>query len=148
MKSSLSDAAGNVIRTAVAKEYEWILSEEGAYGSWISGLWGEYEELHTFQETKEAFFVLIERLLQNGHIVFFPPQAFFLDGKFNTPTRSCVGRDDVWDVSDQELLEYIRTHFPETATTADSPEITDFWYSDYCPRVGWIDKANGCIIAS
>ena len=47
-----------------------------AFGQWVSGLFAAvcgWNPNSTFQEQKEAFFMLLEKMLKNGKVMFIVP---------------------------------------------------------------------------
>ena len=125
---------------------------EASFGCWINALWGfvaVYNEEFEFIEQKEAFFILLRRLLSEGRVVLFPPIALSNeDGRPSTPCRSYGGFKYVWAISPAEMIGYLRAHWPQEASDANDGALNAYWYSEQCPQIGWIDKETGEIVAS
>jgi hypothetical protein len=130
------------ILAAINAEYAEICSYNGAFGRWIIGLWGWFPEL-TIDEQKEAFLILLKRLLDEGKAVLFLPYG--VEPKW----RSQAGRDDIWDIPHEEMIEFIRRNWPENVKDIHDSDLNIFWYStDLCPCIGWVDQETGKIVAS
>lgn len=129
------------MRAIVNSEYESICSIEGAFGRWLIGLWGEYEGLETFSEQKEAFFYLLERLLRDGKAKFVKPDADVYH-RYDTVTRQQIlpprtinDPETHWNAPVEEILDYLRQHWPQAATHKDDLELNAYFYR--MPAIIW-----------
>lgn len=50
----------------------------------------------------------------------------------------------IWDISSNEAIEYIRNHMPLDPDYFDD-DTSMYWFGDYCPRIGWVDRETGKI---
>jgi len=118
---------------------------DGAFGQWINGLWGWHTDL-SYTDQKDAFFFLLEKLLEDEIIVVFPPEELLKDP--STPLKSVFQHDNVWDVDAATVVEYVRDHWPPEVEDETDEKLVYFWYSDFCPRIAWVDKVVGRLVAS
>ena len=130
----------NDIKNLVDKEYNYIKSNDGAFGRWIVGLWGWFPNL-TYQDQKEAFFYLIKRLLDEGLVYFEEPA----DADFG---EKVVYNVNVWAAPHDEIIQYFRDHWPADVVDARDEKLNGFWYDIYCPRILWFDKEENVLIGS
>ena len=121
--------------------------DDGVFGYWISALWSWFPEL-SFDEQKEAFLLLLSRLLDDGKVVLFVPAKLSPD--LSIPRLEWQGWDgiDIWGIPHEEQIAHIRTHWPADAAGVEDSIMTDFWYDGICPWIGWVHPETGEIIAS
>jgi hypothetical protein len=134
------------INSAVDNEFAEICSIDGAFGRWIIGLWGWFPEL-TFEDQKEAFLILLKRLLDEGKVFLFVPHMMTYN-KIETPVRSYREYDGIWDISHEAMIDYIRNNWPNDVTDENDEKLISFWYDGVCPWIGWIDPETGNVVAS
>ena len=130
----------NEILEAVDREYETILSNDGAFGRWINGLWGWFHYF-PYPKQKEAFLCLLMRLLDEGNVYLEEPA----DAKFG---EKIVFGVSVWAAPHDEMIRYILQHWPKEVMDADDDKLNDFWYDIHCPRILWFDEEDGVLIGS
>jgi hypothetical protein len=110
---------------------------EDSFGLWIDGLFsaihGQNPDI-TFQEQKEAFFWLVERLLRAGKIKFCPPNELWYEGY------------DIWDADVPTIMEYLLSRWPDEADSRLSIELVYYFYRDI-PVVVWV-AADGTLHSS
>ncbi|ASM35195.1 Uncharacterised protein [Campylobacter sputorum subsp. bubulus] len=123
---------------------------EYSYGSWISILhynwWGDelfFDRLLSQEEENELFLAVLKRLLDEGLIVLYPPSDLVKKDEF-VSTRMDIDGYGIWDISSNEAIEYIRKHMPLDPDYSDDDTIP-YWFGNYCPRIGWVDKDTGKI---
>ncbi|WP_170246155.1 hypothetical protein [Campylobacter sputorum] len=123
---------------------------EYSYGSWISILhynwWGDelfFDRLLSQEEENELFLAVLKRLLDEGLIVLYPPSDLVKKDEF-VSTRMDIDGYRIWDISSNEAIEYIRKHMPLDPDYSDDDTIP-YWFGNYCPRIGWVDKDTGKI---
>uniref|UniRef100_UPI001FC8041E hypothetical protein n=1 Tax=Burkholderia gladioli TaxID=28095 RepID=UPI001FC8041E len=98
-----------------------------SFGLWISGLFSAISGWNsgiTFQEQREAFFGLLEQLLNEGKIKFCPPNEFWCEGY------------DVWDADADTILEYLRSRWPIGASSEKDVSLTNYFYD--MPAILWV----------
>ncbi len=133
------------MNTNKSKEAEYL---NQAFGCWMISLFGWFPD-QTFDEQKAYFLDLLERLLNEGRIVLFPPYRYKReDGGFNATCKSLYGRDDIWDVSSEEVIDYFKEVWPKEARHMHDSSLNLFWYLSDCPGLGWVDEENKAIVAS
>lgn len=131
----------------VSEAYQGALDyDDGAFGQWIDGLWGWTPALG-IEEQKENFFLLLEYLLREGKVVLDIPNDIE-EGSSLCKMRQQADWNDVWNIPIEDQIAYIKKHFPKDLTDPDDLKITDFFFGDYCPRIGWVYPETGEIIAS
>jgi hypothetical protein len=95
---------------------------------WIIHYWEEVCVLApqlSFQEKKEAFFYLLERLLREGKVKFENPFG-------NEP--KC------WEATPEVIVAHLKAGWPQAATTEGDETIVSFFYDDWrrCPPIYWL----------
>jgi len=107
---------------------------------------------HTTDEHRDAFLGLLQRWLDEGRICLFPPDVLRRpDGTFNTKVRKVPGYWegywDLWDVSHDEMIAWMRKHWPDGTANLDEIgyhiEMTQYLDRDQCPRIGWYNPETG-----
>lgn len=147
---------------------ECLAPEESPFGLWIRALFSVppwVDAKLPFSQQKEAFFLLLARLLKEGKVVLTPPPCLdksepghwiIADGYTDhDPQRRADPTDEgepnrfwVWDVPVERQIEYFRSAFPKDVTDADDGELNLFWYLKECPRIGWLHPESGVLYAS
>ncbi|WP_157212009.1 hypothetical protein [Sinorhizobium sojae] len=147
---------------------ECLSPGESPFGLWIRALFSVVAWLGAdlpFSQQKDAFLVLLERLLREGKVVLTTPPCLdetepgywiTSDGYSDRePPRSAERTDEsepnrfwVWDVPIERQIEYLRSAFPKDVTAADDSELNLFWYMEECPRIGWLHPETGVLYAS
>ncbi|ASM35193.1 Uncharacterised protein [Campylobacter sputorum subsp. bubulus] len=114
-----------------------------AYGCWIGIVYhSDYEDFDWLEEN-ELFLAVLKRLLDEGLIVLYPPSDLVKKDEF-VSTRMDIDGYGIWDISSNEAIEYIRKHMPLDPDYSDDDTIP-YWFGNYCPRIGWVDKDTGKI---
>ena len=111
------------IKSTIDAQYEGFCKD--CFAHWITCLWGKYDDGFTFEENKEAFFYLLERLLRDGKI------------KFENP----YGDDPIfWEVGPEEIISHLQKGWPIDATQEGDEKIVEFFYCDLrrCPPIYWL----------
>jgi hypothetical protein len=119
---------------------------DGAFGQWINGLWGWFPEL-SLDEQKEAFLILLKRLLDEGKIVLFVPTVMQQSDEINAE-RSYREWDHIWNISNEQMIAHIRNTWPCNITDEHDSELNLYWYMGVCPEIGWIHPETGELVAS
>lgn len=140
---------------------ESINPNQNPFGLWINALFSVMSpptpylprEL-SFPEQKEAFFLVLERLLREGKAVLLPPWNI----EIGVPVRKMmewnyygdksISEILVWDIPIEEQIAYFREVFPSNASDPDDSDLNLFWYMGDCPLIGWVSPQNGKIICS
>jgi hypothetical protein len=106
------------------------------YDMWISSLTNIFDMIDdkinkklTFEEQKEIFLTLLEKLLDKGKIELLP-------NKYEMVYEPSKGYY-TWNIPHKKMIEHIRNAIPTMNNIYDG-EMTHFWYSDDCPRILWI----------
>jgi hypothetical protein len=89
---------------------------------WIIHYWEEVCMLAPqldFQEKKEAFFYLLERLLREGKVTFDHPD-----------------KPELWGETPEVMLSYFKTHWPANVSAEDDIDLTTYFYR--MPGVSWL----------
>ncbi|MDV7341503.1 hypothetical protein RYZ26_17975 [Terasakiella sp. A23] len=120
---------------------------EHAFGCWITAFWGAlkvYNPSLTLKVQKETFFTLLKEFLDEGQIVLLVPYSLYQ----KTPERDMYDCKGIWDVPHTEMISYMRTHWPDGITDENDLKLNDYFYSEYCPMIGWVDEEHQTIIVS
>lgn len=140
---------------------ECAVPYEGPFGLWINSLFSVMSlsppylpRKLSFSEQKEAFFLVLERLLREGKIVLLPPWNI----EKEAPVRKMVqwryhgDKTDadiwVWDIPIEGQIAYFRQVFPADAEEPNDSDLNLFWYMGDSPLIGWVSPENGKIICS
>lgn len=78
----------------------------------------------TFEEQKTLFFAFTKEALNNGLIKFIPPNHLWYEGY------------DIWDVSPDEIVAYLKDNFPKDATDELDEDVNLYFYIT-APAVLW-----------
>ncbi|OAV21309.1 hypothetical protein AO372_1223 [Moraxella catarrhalis] len=78
----------------------------------------------TFEEQKALFFMLTKEALDADLIKFIPPNDIWYEGY------------DIWDVSSDEIVAYLRDNFPKDATDGLDSCVNNYFY-DIAPAALW-----------
>lgn len=113
------------IRTAIDEDYAGFC--EDCFAHWITCLWGKYRDDFTFEENKEAFFYLLERLLREGRVAFSPPE----DPLCRQHMR--------WKAPPEEVIAFLKRGWPTEAKDEYDSAINDYFYDlERCPSTAWL----------
>ena len=94
----------------------WLSALFSAVSSYCVGI--------NFEQHKEIFFQLIKEALDADLIKFIPPNGIWYEGY------------DIWDVSSDEIVAYLRDNFPKDATDGLDSCVNNYFY-DIAPAVLW-----------
>lgn len=140
---------------------ESIDPNQAPFGLWINSLF-QLMSLPTpylprelsFAEQKEAFFLVLERLLREKKAVLLPPWNIESDAPVRKMTEWNYYGDKsdadiwVWDIPIEDQIAHFRRVFPADATDPDDSDLNLFWYMGDSPLIGWIHPDNGKIVCS
>ncbi|MBB3572040.1 hypothetical protein FHX05_006192 [Rhizobium sp. BK491] len=120
-----------------------------AFGLGISSLFSAIKSWNptlSFDENKEAFFWLIERLLQTGKIKFIAPGAdCYVSPQNPYPKLTIQDNEAHWHEAPESIVAYLRVQWPENACDENDLDLLTYFYS--IPGIIWIGE-NGALIAS
>jgi hypothetical protein len=97
---------------------------------WINAVWWHDDNL-TFSEQKELFFLTLKKLLDDDVVVLCPPISLK-----NSPVKNQYNNKRelewvvVWDISHEEIIQYIRDVSPKNIKDENDDKLTDFWFSE------------------
>lgn len=94
----------------------WLSALFSAVSSYCVGI--------NFEQHKEIFFQLIKEALDADLIKFIPPNGIWYEGY------------DIWDVSSDEIVAYLRDNFPKDATDELDEDVNLYFYTT-APAVLW-----------
>jgi hypothetical protein len=109
---------------------------ETANGLWLSALFSgisTYNPGTSFNAQRDAFFFLLQSLLERGQIKFVPPQELWREDR------------PVWDADSSEIVGYFRSRWPSQAWHEDDLILSDYFYE--MPAVLW-RQADGTYYGS
>jgi len=131
---------------SIAHESEIV---RDAFGLWISGLFSAvcgWNPDASFAEKKEFFFVLLEKLLAEGKVMFITPGADCYVSPANpTPKLTVNDPEARWSAPVSEIVSYVRSRWPETARDEYDLELTYYFYE--LPGLIWV-KEDGQFVVS
>jgi hypothetical protein len=120
-----------------------------AFGLWITGLFSAISSWNptlTFEEHKDAFFWLLERLLRRGEVKFIAPGAdCYVSLKNPHPRLTIQDEEAHWQETPEAIIAQLRDWWPESARREDDLELTTYFYR--IPGIIWVAK-DGTFIAS
>ena len=113
---------------------------EHSFGMWINGLWGNMlfdNREWSFCEQKEAFFILLRRLLEEGRVKFVQPEAdVYYNATLNPHPRYTINDPEAhWEAPPEEIIAYLQEHWPNTATDKDDADLNAYFYR--MPAIIW-----------
>lgn len=115
----------------------WITSLFSAISGWNRGI--------SFEEQKEAFFWLLEFLLESGKIKFIAPGAdCYISPSNPNPRFTIHDRDAQWQASASEIIGYLRERWPANVSEENDPILLTYFYE--LPGVIWVSQ-NGDLVA-
>ena len=129
------------VRKAVNAVYESLADpDDGCFGLWINCLWHEYDTLDTFEEQKEAFFFLLQRLLDDGKVKLIRPGVDVLWRDGNPPASGLTINDPEthWDAPTDEIIAWLRERWPEKAKDMHDAELNSWFFT--IPPLIWKGK--------
>lgn len=120
-----------------------------AFGQWVSGLFGAvcgWNSEATFEEQKEIFFLLLERMLNDGRVMFIVPGAdCYISSENPNPKLTIEDPKAHWRAPVSEIMEFVRSRWPVKATGMNDLELTYYFYE--LPGLIWIGE-DGKLVAS
>ncbi len=120
-----------------------------AFGLWISGLFSAvcgWNPSRSFLEQKEIFFVLLEKLLREGTVMFIAPDVDCYFSTSNPSPRYTVEDPEArWNAPVHEIMSYVRGRWPKEAKQKNDVELTYYFYE--LPGLIWV-RADGGLFAS
>ncbi|WP_146193072.1 hypothetical protein [Maritimibacter sp. 55A14] len=116
-----------LIEEVIDNNYEKIL--QNCLGLWVNCLWIRYEELSSLDEYREAFFLLLQRLLDEGRVRFIKPNIdiYFVAGG-PPPSLSIEDEENHWIADANSVLQNLRKRWPECAKDFDDDSINLFFF--------------------
>ncbi|VVH58315.1 hypothetical protein BSPWISOX_1135 [uncultured Gammaproteobacteria bacterium] len=128
------------------------------FGKWIHALFGASWELLednlnrecSFTEGKEVFFLTLKKLLDDNKVVLFAPYSMFNENTSQWDKTITIRKygDTVWGLPSKEIIQYMRDVFPKDIEKENDDKLIDFWFSEECPQIGWVDQKTGEIVVS
>jgi hypothetical protein len=140
-----------------------LFCEVCVFGLWVHGLWLGIKDM-PFEEQKELFFRVFEKLLKDGKIIVVDDCIENYDwlskdrnwGQLvskpilSKPTLELFPKDTkqhYWNEESKTIIEHIRYIFPKYITENNQRDLYD-WFYDMCPRIGWVDPESGSVTVS
>ena len=122
---------------------------EDSFGLWITGLFSAISGNSpgmAFHSHRDAFFRVVEHLLQTGRIKFIAPGAdCYVSPEHTNPRFTINDRQAQWHASPDEIISYLRDRWPEAACHEHDRLLLDYFYS--IPAVIWVGD-DGTLVAS
>lgn len=117
---------------------EQIVSD--SFGMWIIALWGNISFQNpglALQEYKTSFFMMLEKLLDEGKVRFVKPDAdVYYNAKTNPNPRYTINDvESHWNVNTEEILSYLKDEWPSAAKDKDDLELNAYFYK--IPAIIW-----------
>lgn len=120
-----------------------------SFGLWITSLFssiGSWNPSLSFEEHKEAFFWLIERLLLEGKIKFIAPGADCYTSSQNPhPKLAIHDHEAQWHLAPEAMVAQLRSEWPERARDENDLDLATYFYS--IPGIIWVGE-NRVLVAS
>jgi hypothetical protein len=120
-----------------------------SFGLWITGLFSAISGRNpslTFEEHKEAFFWLLERLLCSGKLKFIAPGADCYVSPDNPHPRFTINDKEAhWHESAEAIVAQLRSQWPEQAHDENDLDLLTYFYS--IPGIVWVGE-GGELVAS
>lgn len=120
-----------------------------AFGQWVSGLFGAvcgWNPSVKFTEQKELFFSLLEKLLDDGRVMFIAPGAdCYISSDNPKPKLTIEDPDAHWKAPVAEIMRFVRDGWPSGANDMNDLELTYYFYE--LPGLIWV-REDGKLVAS
>ncbi|WP_323120833.1 hypothetical protein [Burkholderia alba] len=120
-----------------------------SFGLWVSGLFsaiGSWNPMFSFEEHKDAFFWMIDRLLRDGKIKFIAPGVDCYASPENpNPRYTIYDKDAHWSDVPEVIVESLRSQWPEGARDENDVDLMTYFYS--IPGIVWVGD-DGSLVAS
>lgn len=129
------------ILDAVDEEYEQII--EACFGLWSNSLWVAPRSLSGFDDLKDAYFCLIEKLLKDGVIRFIDPDEVdnvMVVRDHPPPPKTIQDTSTHWHVATEQIVSYLRSRWPLNATDENDPSVNLYFYE--IPPIIWRGENN------
>lgn len=120
-----------------------------SFGLWITGLFSAISSWNptlSFEEHKDAFFWLIERLLRAGKVKFIARGADCYTSPENRQPRLTIQDNEAqWHEAPEVIVARLRAEWPEYARDENDLDLTTYFYS--IPGIIWVGE-DGRLVAS
>lgn len=120
-----------------------------SFGLWISALFSAISSWNptlSFEEHKEAFLWLIERLLRAGKIKFIAPGAdCYMSPENPHPRLTIQDHEAHWHETPEAIVAQLRVQWPRNACDGGDADLVTYFYS--IPGVIWVGD-DGVLVAS
>lgn len=120
-----------------------------AFGQWVSGLFGAvcgWNADVKFPEQKELFFLLLEKLLKSGRLMFIMPGAdCYVSSDNPKPKLTIEDPNAQWNAPVSEIMGFVRNKWPAEVNDRNDVELTYYFYE--LPGLIWVGK-DGRLVAS
>lgn len=120
-----------------------------AFGQWVSGLFGAVCGCYPntkFHEQKELFFLILEKLLKSGRVIFIVPGSdCYISAQNPTPKLTIENPEAHWNAPVSEIMNFVRNKWPAQANDMHDLELTYYFYE--LPGLIWVGD-DGKLVAS
>lgn len=110
------------------------------FGQWVSALFGAVCGCYPntkFQEQKEMFFLLLEKMLKNGRVMFIVPGADCYISPHNPTLKLTIENPEAhWNAPVSEIMDFVRNKWPAQANDVNDIELTYYFYE--LPGLIWV----------
>ncbi|VVM23871.1 hypothetical protein BSPWISOXPB_11057 [uncultured Gammaproteobacteria bacterium] len=112
--------------------------------------WFWYGDESFTLKNKELFFLTLKKLLDDNKVVLFAPYSMFNENTSQWDKTITIRKygDTVWGLPSKEIIQYMRDVFPKDIEKENDDKLIDFWFSEECPQIGWVDQKTGEIVVS
>ncbi|WP_372364003.1 hypothetical protein ACCQ07_09275 [Xanthomonas sp. NCPPB 3583] len=106
----------------------------------FSSVGGNYPELNFYQH-KEIFFAAVEKLLEEGRILFVAPGGdCYVSPDNPNPNFSIENAEAHWNDSPGKIVSYLRERWPKEAVNENDADLNMYFYE--IPSVIWVDESG------
>lgn len=120
-----------------------------SFGLWITGLFSAISSWNptlSFEEHKEAFFWLIDRLLRAGKVKFVAPGADCYTSPENPQPRLTIEDNEAqWHEVPEVIVARLRAEWPEHARDENDLDLTTYFYS--IPGIIWVGEDGRLVVS-
>lgn len=120
-----------------------------SFGLWITGLFsaiGGWNPALSFEERKEAFFWLIERLLRTGKIRFVAPGAdCYVSPENPHPWFTIDDHDAQWQEAPEKIVVQLCAQWPQHARDESDLDLVTYFYS--IPAIIWVADDGSLVVS-
>ncbi|WP_423760061.1 hypothetical protein [Burkholderia sp. NLJ2] len=120
-----------------------------SFGLWATGLFssiGSWNPIFSFDDRKDAFFGLIDRLLRDEKIKFIAPGLdCYVSPENPNPRYTIYDKEAHWSDVPEVIVENLRSQWPEGARDENDLDLMTYFYS--IPGIVWVGDDGSLVVS-